>query len=441
MARDLRRRALESHKTVSKKAASKGGSKTASVINSRTQSRNVSRHGSDEDGDLSDDDSTTWSVNSIDDMLDTPEPNEASAAWGEELDDRMEEIIDRKGSSEKGREFTLVVYNHLLMVRYGYDEIEGRIAQLYPALCKSIRPETGEKEACLALRAIGLTVITYPSEDVYEDIFRTLKQAYQRSEHLTVKAAAIRTISALATFGGASDLEIGDIMDELLEIVESDGNSVDAIDSAEVVTAACEEWGTLATFVDDLEEKSQAAMEAFVAQLESSSTSVQIAAGENIALIYEKSYTPRESDDPEASELEKVDENGFPLDFSHVKRYEPFRQKSQLESELSELAKASSKYISKKDRKSLHATFGDVLATVKYPVRGPRYSNVVDEFGNLLGSRMVVRIHKTGVMKVDKWWKLHRLQSLRRVLGGGFMTHYQNNEVVLQSLPALVTKQ
>ncbi|KAF7896429.1 hypothetical protein EAF00_006443 [Botryotinia globosa] len=438
MTRDLRRRVLESRKTVSKKAASRVGSKSASTVNSKTNSRNVSRHGSDEeDGNMSDDDNTTWSANSVDDMLDAPEPQEASDVWDQELNDRIEEIVDRKRSSEEGRERALMTYNHYLMIRYCYDEIEGKVAELYPALCKSIKADTGVKEACLALRAISLSVITCPSDHVYEDIFRSLKQAYQRSEHVTVKVAAIRAIAALATYGGASETEITDIMDEFLEIVESDGNSVDAPDSPEVVTAACEEWGSLATFVDDLEEKSEAAMEAFVDQLESSSTSVQIAAGENIAIIYEKSYTPRESDDPEAS---GVDEHGFPLDVSQVKRYEPWRQRHQLEHTLGELAKASSKYISKKDRKTLHATFGDVLATVKYPVRGPRYSTAIDQNGHLLGSRMFVRIHKSGVMKIDKWWKLHRLQSLRRVLGGGFMTHYQHNEVVLQSLPALITK-
>lgn len=385
-------------------------------------------------------------------MLDAQEPHEVSDTWAQDLHNRIEEIIDRKRSSAEGREHTLMAYNHYLMARYCYDEIEGKISELYPALCKSIKAGTGEKEACLALRgmratsytiwnlsnfvaAIGLTAITCPSDDVYEDVFRTLKKAYHRSQHVTVKAAAIRAIAALAVYGGASDSEISDIMNEFLEIIESDGNLVDAPDSVEVVTAACEEWGNLATLVDDLEEESEAAMEAFVEQLESSSTSVRIAAGENIALIYEKSYTQRDSNDPEPTEDEKVDEYGFPLDVSKAKRYEPFRQKSQLEHTLSELAKASSKSISKKDRKTLHATFGDVLATVKYPVRGPKYSNVIDEKGHLLGSRMFVRIHKTGVMKIDTWWKLHRLQALRRVLGGGFMTHYQTNEVVLQSLP------
>lgn len=56
---DLRRQALESGKTVSKKAQSRMSSRASSAANSRVQSRNVSRHASDdEDADMSD--STNW---------------------------------------------------------------------------------------------------------------------------------------------------------------------------------------------------------------------------------------------------------------------------------------------------------------------------------------------------------------------------------------------
>lgn len=95
-----------------------------------------------------------YSVNSIDDMLEAQEPHEASDTWDQELSDRIEEIIDRKRSSEEGRERTLMAYNHYLMVRYCYDEIESKVGELYPALCKSIKADTGEKEACLALRGM-----------------------------------------------------------------------------------------------------------------------------------------------------------------------------------------------------------------------------------------------------------------------------------------------
>lgn len=252
-----------------------------------------------------------------------------------------------------------------------------------------------------------------------------------------MKAAAIHALGTAAIYSGASDLEIEEVMDSFLEIIESDGESVGAGDSAEVVAAACEEWGFLATSLDDIEDKNEIAMDAFVEQLESSDTSVQVAAGENIALLYEKSYTEREAEDGPASDEE--DEEGYALDSSLVKRYEVYRQKHQLEHTLSQLANESSKRIAKKDRKALHVNFADILNTVEHPQRGPRYQKAIDqETGRRYGSRLTIRIHKTGSMKIDKWWKLHRLQALRRVLGGGFVVHYENNEVVFDSLPCVV---
>lgn len=282
-----------------------------------------------------------------------------------------------------------------------------------------------------------MSVITV--SDGYDAMFQTVKRTYVESEVPMVKAAAIHTLSACAAFGGASESEIEDIMDELLEVVESDGCSIEAQDSGEVVAAACQAWGFLATFIEDMEDKTEAAMEAFVEQLEAGDTSVQVAAGENIALLYEKSYTPRESDDDPASD--KEDEAGLPVDTSFVKRYDVYRQKSQLEHILFQLAKGSSKNVAKKDRKVLHITFADVLNTVEYPSRGPKYQNAIDqETGQRYGSRMTVRIHKTGIMAIDKWWKLHMLQALRRVLGGGFVIHYEQNEVVFDKLPMMIQK-
>ena len=282
--------------------------------------------------------------------------------------------------------------------------------------------------------AIALTMITCPSEHIYDAVRQPLKNTYTDSEYPSVKAVAVHTLGTAATYGGASDSEIEEIMDDLLEIIESDGSSIGAEDSGEVVAAACEEWGFLATSIDDLEEKTEVAMEAFVEQLDSSDTSVQVAAGENIALLYEKSYTAREADDGPASDEE--DEEGYAIDSSMVKRYEVYRQKNQLEHTLSQLANESSRHIAKKDRKALHVNFADILNTVEHPSRGPRYQKAIDqETGKRYGSRMVVRIHKHGSMKIDKWWKLHRLQALRRVLGGGFVVHYENNEVVFDSLP------
>ena len=82
--------------------------------------------------------------------LDTPE--DATEAWKQDLGDRMEEIIDRKRSSVQGRETTLAVYVHILMCHYAFEEIQHKTSELFPALLKSIKAESSEKETCLALR-------------------------------------------------------------------------------------------------------------------------------------------------------------------------------------------------------------------------------------------------------------------------------------------------
>jgi hypothetical protein len=371
-------------------------------------------------------------------MLAADLPEDTTDAWKQDLGDRIEEIIDRKRSSVQGRETTLAQYVHMLMSRYAYEELQGKTSEIFPALMKSVKSESSEKETSLALRAIALTLITTPSETVYDAIFQVLKRTYTDSESISVKAVAIHTLSASAIYGGASDSEIEEIMDDFLEIIESDGESIGAADNGEVVAAACEAWGFLATSIDDMEDKTEEAMDAFVEQLDSSDTSVQVAAGENIALLYEKSFTAREAADGPASDEE--DEEGYSIDNSMVKRYEVYRQKNQLEHKLSQLANESSRRIAKKDRKTLHTNFADILNTVEHPSRGPRYQKAIDqETGKRYGSRMTVRIHKSGSMTIDKWWKLLRLQAMRRVLGGGFVVHYESNEVIFDSLPIMIS--
>ena len=91
-----------------------------------------------------------------------------------------------------------------------------------------------------------------------------------------------------------------------------------------------------------------------------------------------------------------------------------------------------------KDRKALHLTFTDILNTVEKPTRGPRYSTALDENGHEMGSCLKIRVNAGGRMTIDKWWKLHRLNGLKRLLQGGFLVHYEFNQVVFDSLPVFI---
>lgn len=288
--------------------------------------------------------------------------------------------------------------------------------------------------------ALTLVLVTEPSDHIYDAIVSPIKITISDSEYINAKVAAVHALGAATFYGGASEDETQSIMDFLVEIIESDGEVIEAGDNGAVVTAALEEWGFLATVLEDMSETSTEPIEAMIEQLESSDVGVQIASGENIALLYEKSYSDREADDDPPSENEDQDSDDEDADDkTQVKRYSPYRRTDQLSHTLSELATASSRRVSKKDRKSLHSNFSDILNSVEHPTRGPRYSNALNaETGERYGSRMTVKVGGKSQMIIDKWWKLHRLKALRRILQGGFLVHYKDNSVVFETLPVIV---
>jgi hypothetical protein len=104
---------------------------------------------SDATGALTDRSSST---NSIDDILNSDDADVPADAWKTELNNRVEQIVDRKRSSTEGRAESLNTYAHILMARYAKDDIESRVGELLPAVLRSIKSETTERETVAALR-------------------------------------------------------------------------------------------------------------------------------------------------------------------------------------------------------------------------------------------------------------------------------------------------
>ncbi|KAJ6032354.1 hypothetical protein N7540_003086 [Penicillium herquei] len=439
---DLRRQIFESGKTVSRKAASREASRTNSLASSKQTSRQSSRAASrqpsdDEDsGSLSDE--TAMSIGSLDD----DNPEQQNADWPVELSERIHEILDRKGSSVQGREETLAAFCRLTKYHFAEDLTRVYATDLLVAFCKSVRAESSILETTQALRAIELLAITTNDNKTYENTEPLLTRTIRDSSSNAVKAAAIHCLGACTIFGGAGEDSILDQMTFLLDVVASDGQSIDALDDTTSVTAALQVWGFLATEIDDFEADSEEAAQIFIDQLDSGDSDVQVAAGENLALLYEKSYTPQEdgeSNDEEESEESDEHEkmsNGPKL----IKRYNAYHNTPELERQLKALAHVHTKRISKRDKKSLHSNFASILNTVENPRRGPRYNTAIDQDTNRhYGSTLTVKIGKHGIMSIDRWWKWVRLAALRRILRGGFAEHYfQGNRAVLDNLPVML---
>ncbi|EEH34972.2 IFRD domain-containing protein [Paracoccidioides lutzii Pb01] len=466
--RDLRRQALESKKTVSRKAQSREASRTNSRVNSapnsahnsRPASRNASRHPSDDDED-GESESTTWSTPSIDDCFSAANDEESTSADTlQDLSEVIRDFTDRKRSSVLSREENLTAYVRILTSHYIDDGIP-HFPDLLSSLIKSIKSGSSEKETMLALKAVSLSALTLLDESIYARIAPVLKRTITDSSSSAIKAAAIHCLGASTYFGGAGEDGLLEQMTFLLEIVSSDGHYVNAGDDAEVVTAALEEWGFLATEVKDLENESEEAIEVFAEQLESSESSVQIAAGENIALLYEKSYSPlaegevieeagsgdgNGSSDADGSDGFNDNDNdddrgsGNNQEKRLIKRYNPYHNTPRILTQVNTLAHISGRHINKKSKRSLHANFTSILNTIANPRRGPQYSKAIDnETCRQYGSRKTVKIHRDSVMRLDKWWKWLRLAALRRLLRGGFVSHYfEGDRGVLDCLPVMM---
>ncbi|KAF3932230.1 hypothetical protein ABW20_dc0110532 [Dactylellina cionopaga] len=469
---DLRRRALGGGKTPSKRSLSKAGSKSTSKANSKANSAAASRHGTDDEG-AWDSDGSVWrytnfatiaeetrdlgpiadgifySFGSLGDELQNLEDVPHMNSWQEELADRIVRITDkdmRKKLATGGLEEALLAYNRLLQSKFTGGELEGKTTSIVDALSRSIRTGKTDKETTLACQAMVLTLITDNDCTTFGELNAPLQRIITDHDSLVVKTAAIHALGALTFFTDVSSEDIEGVMDFFHEIIENDGHTIGAGDDASTVAAAIEEWGLLLTHIDDAEEVTDRSSEALVDQLESTEIEVQVAAGEVIALLIEKAHRDHGSDDDESDDQISGDEypSGFIINTpdqeerAPIQRYTVYRNQPHLKKLLTDLSRSSAKTVSKKNRRTQHATFANVLHTVNYPLHGPNYSRALDFDGREQGSRLEVKVGRKGVVKLNSWWKLIRWNALRRFLGGGILVHWQENPVIFRSLPLIM---
>ncbi|KAF3933126.1 hypothetical protein ABW19_dt0202287 [Dactylella cylindrospora] len=445
---DLRRRALGGGKTPSKRSSlSKAGSKTNSKSTSRVNSATASRHGTDDEAWESD--GSVWSFGSLGDELKSLEDLPNTTSWQEDLGDRIVRITDkdRKKLATGGLEEALIAYNRILQSKYAGGELEGKTGVIVEALSRSIRTGKTDKETSLACQALVLTLITDNDCVSFGDLNSVFQRIITDHDSLIVKTAAIHALGALAFFTDASEEDIETTMDFFHEIVENDGHSIGAGDDSGTVAAAIEEWGLLLTHIDDGEDITDRSSEAFVEQLESTEIEVQVAAGEVIALMFEKAHREHTSDDDESEEDDAAGEeytNNFVINppddeaRAPVQKYTVYRNQPHLKQLLTNLSRSSAKNISKKNRRTQHATFANVLHTVNHPLHGPNYSRALDFDGREQGSRLEVKVGRKGIVKLNNWWKLVRWNALRRFLGGGILVHWQENPIIFRRLPLIM---
>ncbi|RCH86987.1 Interferon- developmental regulator 1 [Rhizopus stolonifer] len=342
------------------------------------------------------------------------------------LEDDIRHCVDELGEKRaSSRESALTNLSKVMRHYYCgsfFDSHSSAQEALLQLLLRLMRKPGTPEEAVLATRVIGLVFVNAgeqsesEQESLYAMVIPYLKDVIKDSTHVELKCQAIDTL-ATVTFAAASTSSTKGALDYLYKILISNANNVQP-DEAELSTqdvllvleSTLHAYGLLYASVfgeqrgniDDAWDEWQSAMPAHLDLLESKSKDVRVAAGENVALMYECSHVQKKNDllEEDAQEVEEND----------MSEYEELDDLIDI---LQRLANESSRRVNKQDRKEQKSAFRDILKSIQ------------------TGSRPKEKL-KLGRQKFifRGWAQILELHAFRSILGAGLANHFESNELV-----------
>lgn len=432
-------KALKGSKTVSRKAVKSGrasgastpqGSPMASLLTSPTHSAAASRQASDSDSDDGSDFDLDDMMSSIHSAGSLSEAGD-DAPTGPALDTEalIQAIQDRKHNNTELREQYLDAFVRFMRTKYTADThlwLDAAAMSLTDAFLKGANRGDSPRERLLSLQAYCLTLGTVEDMDVYDAASRALKQILLDDDDDSCRVWALYALAMSVLYGGGSEDAALETMEHLVDIVQTDGDAIEAHDNAAVVAAALLAWAFVASHVDDYADYADAAIDAFTEQLDSTDVDIQSHAAQCVALIYESSKAHE-------------GETGKPF----ALQYDPQR----LVGRVSELAKGSAKSVSRRDRRDLREALVSVATSLERGV-GPYYSTALyvpekdervpaaqrtDDGRAEYGYRYKMRVGNRAA-KVDSWSLYFRVTLMRTLFRSGLDKHMFVNPVVSECL-------
>lgn len=402
-----------------------GDSPMASLLNSPASSANPSRVTSDvseAEHDLSEDDIDFDDTASLFTSSDLDDPSTPATSFNPAA--LLAQLQDRKHNNSETREKYLEVYMTVLRSHYTletHDWLELSAQSLASLFLRDANRGPTATERLLSLQAYCLTVSTANTLEIFPSAKSALQQILLEDDDDDCRVQAVYSLCATTIFSsdGSQDA-VTEITQYLLEIVQSDGESVEAYDNIPVVIAALQCWCFVASFSEDVSAFADEALSSFVDQLDSADLEIQAAAACCIAFIFEASRA-------EASEREED-----PYDLL----YAPQR----LLPKLRNLTKLSAKSVSRKDRRALRESLMSVATSLEREV-GPGYSTALstptsadgDEGQVEYGYRKKLRLDgRTAI--IDTWALEIRVTILKHIYKSSLHRHAFTNENVVECL-------
>ncbi|KAG0182078.1 Interferon- developmental regulator 2 [Apophysomyces sp. BC1021] len=334
----------------------------------------------------------------------------------------MNQAIDDLATNRTSiREEALTSLITSLLRHYAAEALEPRNEELLLLLRRSLCKGGSQKESCLAAEAIALAFVNHgdmsvgEEEDLYQIILPALKSTLSHSNDIWIKTNCLQTM-ALVTFIAASDIDSQLVRNYLYDLIETEGEGLDMDDMApqdvdQFLCAALRAYGLLfiSSFsegiinFDLVWEEIEKVMPLYEMLLESSDKDVRVAAGENIAVMFEIVRI--------CTELEE-DEEDFDEDAEQRPEYDNM---DGLIHTLRQLSVDSSRRHNKNDRAEQKSVFRDVIKSVEEGVKP------VEELK--IGGRVIT---------FRGWSKILVLNAFRRSIGQGLQLHFKTNDLFRQ---------
>lgn len=333
----------------------------------------------------------------------------------------VSELQDRKNNQTDTRELLLHHYVKTLRNKYSaeFDNLDGQADELFGTFLRSANRGATPRERSLSLQAYYLTA-SIADVDKADSTRNILKQIIADDDDEDCQIHALYALCLTVVYYGAGEDDVYDFLDFLVEIVQSNGDAVNALDKDGVMIATFECWAFAATHAN-IWQHADYAMDAFVDKLDSTDVETQTIASECIAFIFEASRIHEE-------------EEGQPFQLP----YDPQR----IAGRIAGLTKVSVKSRSRKDRRDLRESLRSVSTSLERAV-GPYYSTATrEEDGKELGYRFKLRKHDAMRHQyqapVESWHFYHRIHFLRNIFKSGLERHMENeNPVVVDCLDGL----
>ncbi|OZJ05986.1 hypothetical protein BZG36_01231 [Bifiguratus adelaidae] len=369
-----------------------------------------------DDGALSDSSEST--ITSLGSTFD--EDGVTTGNWEDSLRNAIEQLSDKRGSTREDSLNTLI---RLMQHKFCAAVLDGQHLSLLNTLTRLLKKGSTPKESIMAAKAIGLEFVNQgeisqvEQEELYQGVLDTFKTSLVHSESPKVKAEVLRAL-AMTTFIAASPQDSLETLEYLYDILDTDGAYIhldemdgEADEIAEILTRALKGYGLLygGIYGDrrgsraDAWEEFEKVMPTHTRYLDSGQVETRVAAGENIALMFE-SIDMLNADVPDEEEEEEDHANVSLPQYEYM---------DDLVTQLSKMATDSNRRRSKKDRANQRSAFRDILKTVEDGVR-PH-----ERF----------KVGRT-TMELGSWSRIITMSAFRDLLKGGLSSQFEENDLL-----------